>query len=186
MSELNIGNSVFVQSYKHDGKVHRTWSKALLIDVNEDCYVVVTDHSWVVEHDNRRWLTKEPAICFYYRKKWFNVISMIRRSGIYYYCNVASPSIYDGEAIKNVDYDLDVKVFPDKTYLILDENEFEYHSNMMNYSDELKSLCIKTKDEIVDLIEREEIPFDFDYTNDYILKYYRILNELNSENNPIK
>jgi len=177
--ELKIGDYVFVQSYKHDGQIHRTWSKALLIDMNEDFYVVVTDHSWVVEHDNRRWLTKEPAICFYYRKKWFNVISMIRRSGIYFYCNVASPSIYDGEAIKNIDYDLDVKVFPDESYLVLDENEFEYHCQKMNYSDDLKKLCIKTKDEIVTMMNNKENPFDFDYINDYILKYYALLNELN-------
>ena len=46
---------------------------------------------------------------------------MIRHSGIYYYCNLASPTIYDGEAIKNIDYDLDVKLYPDRTYQVLDE-----------------------------------------------------------------
>ena len=87
MEELKVGDSVFVQSYKHNGALHRTWSKALVIDVLKDCYVVVTDHSWVVESDSRRWLTREPAICFYYKNKWFNIISMARRNGIYYYCS---------------------------------------------------------------------------------------------------
>ena len=72
MEELKIGDNVFVQSYKHDGTLHRTWSKALVVDILEDCYVVVTDHSWVVEDDGRKWLTKEPAICFYYKNRWFN------------------------------------------------------------------------------------------------------------------
>ena len=155
MEELKIGDSVFVQSFKHDGTLHRTWSKALVIDIQDDFYVVVTDHTWVVEADGRKWLTKEPAICFYYRKKWFNVISMVRKAGIYYYCNVASPSIYDGEAIKNIDYDLDVKVFPDGTYAILDENEFEYHCQKMKYSEKLKKISINAKDEIVKMVETE-------------------------------
>ena len=177
MCELKIGDSVFVQSYKHNGSLHRTWSKALLIDENEDFYVVVTDHSWVVESDNRRWLTKEPAICFYYKKKWFNIISMVRKSGIYYYCNIATPSIYDNEAIKNVDYDLDVKVFPDGKYLILDENEFEYHCQRMNYPDDIKKICVDSKNELVKMIEAKEKPFDFSYINQYIMRYFELIFE---------
>ena len=175
MCELKIGDSVFVQSYKHNGSLHRTWSKALVIDVTDDFYVVVTDHSWVVESDKRRWLTKEPAICFYYKKQWFNIISMVRKSGIYYYCNIATPSVYDGEAIKNIDYDLDVKVFPDGKYIILDENEFEYHCQRMNYPDDIKQLCVKSKNQLVEMIESKEKPFDFSYINDYIMRYFDLV-----------
>ncbi|MBQ6492701.1 MAG: DUF402 domain-containing protein [Erysipelotrichaceae bacterium] len=181
MCELKIGDSVFVQSYKHNGSIHRTWSKAFVIDVLDDCYVVVTDHSWVVEADRRRWLTKEPAICFYYRNRWFNIISMVRKNGIYYYCNVATPSIYDGEAIKNVDYDLDVKVFPDGTYMVLDENEFEYHCQKMNYSSDIRKICIDAKNELVEMVEKKQIPFDFSYINTYIMKYFELVFEKKDE-----
>ena len=54
MNDLKISDSVFVQSYKHNGSLHRTWSKGLVIDVQKDFYVVVTDHTWVVENDCRR------------------------------------------------------------------------------------------------------------------------------------
>lgn len=183
MEQLKIGDSVFVQSYKHDGSIHRTWSKALVIDVLENCYVVVTDHSYVVEADNRRWVTKEPAICFYYTDKWFNIISMVRKAGIYYYCNVATPSVYDGEAIKNVDYDLDVKVFPDGSYMVLDENEFKYHCNKMNYPEEIKDICIKAKNDLVQMVENKQLPFDFSYINSYILKYFEYIFEKNDLEN---
>lgn len=175
MEELKIGDNVFVQSYKHDGTLHRTWSKALVVDILDDCYVVVTDHSWVVEDDGRKWLTKEPAICFYYKNRWFNVISMVRKTGIYYYCNIASPSIYDGEAIKNIDYDLDVKVFPDNTFMVLDENEFAYHCHKMNYSEEIKKICVDAKDELVEMVEKGAKPFDFSYINSYIMRYFELV-----------
>ena len=171
-SDLKIGDSVFVQSYKHNGSLHRTWSKALVVDVKEDFVVAVTDHSWVVEDNGRRWLTKEPAICFYYDDKWYNIISMIRKTGIYYYCNIASPSLYDGEAIKNIDYDLDVKVFPDGEYMILDENEYHYHCEIMNYPENIKKIIDNQLNELLQLIKNKEKPFDFSYINEYILKYF--------------
>ncbi len=172
IKDLKIGDSVYVQAYKHSGSLHRTWSKAQVIDVKDDFVVVVTDHSWVVEADGRRWLTKEPAICFYYTKRWYNIISMVRKTGIYYYCNLASPSLYDGEAIKNIDYDLDVKVFPDGEYVILDENEYEYHASVMNYPENVKKIISSQMEELLDLIVNKKEPFDFSYINDYIMKYF--------------
>lgn len=175
--DLKTGDKVFVQSYKHDGSLHRTWSKALVLDVMEHCVVVVTDHSWVVEADKRRWLTKEPAICFYFDNRWFNIISMVRKTGIYYYCNIASPSLYDGEAVKNIDYDLDVKIFPDESYMILDENEYAYHSNKMNYPEEIKEIIDKELKDLLNMIENKKDPFNFSYMNNYIVKYFDYLFE---------
>lgn len=181
MKDLKIGDSVFVQSYKHNGSLHRTWSKALVIDVLDDCAVVVTDHSWVVESDGRRWLTKEPAICFYYSDRWYNIISMIRKTGIYYYCNIASPSLYDGESIKNIDYDLDVKVFPDGAYTILDQNEYEYHANIMNYSEEIKNIINNELNDLIELVQKKEGPFSSEYIDKYIMIYFDLLHELNKD-----
>lgn len=175
MMNLNVGDSVFIQSYKHDGSLHRTWSKSLVIDVKEDFVVAVTDHTWVVESDGRRWLTKEPAICFFYEHKWFNVISMIRKNGIYYYCNLASPSLFDGEAIKNIDYDLDVKVYPDDSYVILDENEYAEHAKVMNYPFEIKRIVEKQMQVLIKMIENKEEPFNSSYINDYLIKYFKMI-----------
>lgn len=170
--DLKVGDSVYVQSYKHDGSLHRTWAKALVIDIFEHCVVAVTDHTWVVEADHRKWLTKEPAICFFYDNRWFNVISMVRKTGIYYYCNLASPSLYDGEAIKNIDYDLDVKVFPDDSYMILDENEYAYHADLMKYPDNIKNIIENEMNDLLSMIENRKDPFNFTYINNYIMKYF--------------
>ena len=177
MENLKIGDSVFIQSYKHDKTLHRTWSKGLLIDKLEHAWVVVTDHTWVVESDGRRWLTKEPAICFFYDNRWFNIISMVRKNGIYYYCNLASPNVYDGEAIKNIDYDLDVKVYPDYSYSILDENEYDEHAKKMEYSESLKKIVEMEIRNLIKMIENNDEPFNFEYINNYLMKYFDILSK---------
>ena len=80
---------IYIQSFKHDGSLHRTWSKGFVVETNQKQTVIVTNKTWVIEADGRRWFTKEPAICFFYPDLWFNIISMIRKNGTYYYCNLA-------------------------------------------------------------------------------------------------
>lgn len=151
---------VFIQSFKHDGSLHRTWAKGFVVEANAARTVVVTNHTLVSEADGRRWVTREPAVCFFYPDEWFNVISMIRERGVYYYCNMASPSIYDGEAIKNVDYDLDVKVSPQGKTMILDEDEYREHSRQMNYGEKLDTILHCELERLLKRISQRESPFN--------------------------
>ena len=151
---------VYIQSYKHEGSLHRTWAKGFVIEANAIRIVAVTNRALVSEADGRRWVTREPAICFFYPDHWYNVICMIRKSGIHYYCNMASPSIYDGEAIKNIDYDLDVKVTPRGKILILDEDEYEQHSAKMKYGKKLDIILRSEMEELIHKIECGVSPFN--------------------------
>ena len=167
-----IGEVIYIQSFKHDKRLHRTWSSGTVLDVDDEKIVLITYKTWVVEGDGRKWFTREPAICFYYFDRWYNVISMIRNKGIYYYCNLASPSVYDGESSKNIDYDLDVKLFPDGSHIVLDEDEFELHQKQMGYSDSLIEIVEAEKDRLVERVKTQNSPFDekliYDYFDDYL------------------
>ena len=94
------GTEQYLQSFKHNGSLHRTWCKGYIVESDEKRIVAVTNKTWVIESDGRRWLTREPAVCFFWPDRWYNVISMIRKGGVYYYCNLASPTLFDGESIK--------------------------------------------------------------------------------------
>ena len=169
------GTYVYIQSYKHDGSLHRTWCRGFVVEANEEKIVAVTDKTWVIESDGRRWLTREPAVCFFYSHSWFNIISMIRMSGIHYYCNLASPSLYDGEAIKNIDYDLDVKLYPDGGYQILDENEYAEHARMMEYPPEVKHIVETQMEELIHRMEKGVEPFNDQCIDDYYHKYLSMI-----------
>lgn len=172
-----VNHMVYVQSFKHDGSLHRTWSKGFVLEADEEKMVVVTNKTWVIEADGRRWFTREPAICFYYPDRWYNVITMIRKSGIYYYCNLASPSLYDGEAIKNIDYDLDVKVFPDGKVDILDEDEYQQHSQEMNYSKEICEIVEQAMQDLLEIIKEKKEPFNEECINQYYQQYLSSMNK---------
>lgn len=175
------GTFVHIQSYKHDGSLHRTWCKGFVLEADENHIVAVTDRAWVIESDGRKWLTREPAVCFFYKDKWFNVISMIRHAGIYYYVNLASPSIYDGEAIKNIDYDLDVKLYPDGGYQILDENEYLDHASKMGYPKEIMKIVEKQLDLLIEMMDKAEEPFNQQCIDFYYKKYLEMSKELENQ-----
>ena len=97
------GDFITIQSYKHDGRLHRTWRDTMVLKTTENAVIGVNDHTLVTEADGRRWVTREPAIVYFHKKYWFNIIAMIRDNGISYYCNLASPYILDQEALKYID-----------------------------------------------------------------------------------
>ena len=41
--------------------------------------VLVNDRTNVIDGDGRRWKTKEPAVCYFFKNYWFNIICVLRK-----------------------------------------------------------------------------------------------------------
>jgi uncharacterized protein len=175
--ELNVRDKIFIQSYKHDGSLHRTWAKGFVVDTNQDRSIIVTNQTIVTEADGRRWNTREPALCFFYPDRWYNVICMIRKTGVFYYCNLASPFVVDQEALKNIDYDLDVKVYPNGDYQVLDEDEYRIHSMVMQYPKAIRDIIEETLQKLLIDIEQHHSPFNAEE----VYHWYRVYQTLISK-----
>src|SRR5690606_351185 len=153
------GSTIEIQSYKHNGQLHRVWEQSLVLKGTDTVVIGANDKTQVTESDGRTWITREPAICYFHSKYWFNIIGMLRNDGIYYYCNISSPFVYDSEALKYIDYDLDVKVYPDMTYEILDIDEYNEHKKVMNYPDVLDKILHNHIDYLIKWIRQGKGPF---------------------------
>ena len=165
---FNKGDIVEIHCYKHNGKIHRIWEEATILENSQDYLICGNFKTNVIENDGRSHKTKEPAIIFFYKNSWFNIIAQFKEYGLFYYCNIASPYIIDENTIKYIDYDLDLRVFPDGGFRVLDKNEYKYHKKIMNYSDELDYVINKALEELIDKKVKNEGPFD----KNLILKYY--------------
>lgn len=163
MKPLKIGDTVQIHSYKHNKALHRIWRSATVIKQTDDCLILGNFKTRVIEADGRNWMTKEPAICYFFRKQWFNVIGMIKPDGIYYYCNLSSPYVYDGEAVKYIDYDLDIRVSKDGSFKILDEDEYQKHQLRYRYPEEIKRILENEMSILIKLIESKTKPFDDEF-----------------------
>lgn len=158
--KLSTGMTVSIHSYKHNKKLHRVWKKSVVLYQDQHLLVTGNNRTKVIESDGRSWHTKEPAICYFYTDLWFNIIGMLKKDGVYFYCNLSSPYLYDGEAVKYIDYDLDIKVFPDGNYILLDEKEYLAHQGTMCYSDEIHAIIHSQIQILKERIEKKEKPFD--------------------------
>ncbi|GLO65362.1 MULTISPECIES: DUF402 domain-containing protein [Oceanobacillus] len=171
MVSPNAGSKVSIQSYKHNGQLHRTWENSVILKGTESVVIGANDRTRVIESDGRSWITREPAICYFHSKYWFNIIGMLRNDGIYYYCNISSPFVYDGEALKYIDYDLDVKVFPDMTFQLLDEDEYEEHRNLMNYPQVIDRILHQQLEILIRWIRQGKGPFSPDFVDNWYEMY---------------
>ncbi|MCY8234067.1 DUF402 domain-containing protein [Priestia endophytica] len=165
------GEPIEIQSYKHDGHIHRIWDETMILKGTQTLMIGGNDRTVVTESDGRKWVTREPAICYFHSQHWFNVIGMIREDGIYYYCNISSPFILEEGALKYIDYDLDIKVFPDMTYTILDEDEYEEHRKKMNYPLVIDRILKYNLENLQNWIRQRKGPFAPDFIDMWYERY---------------
>lgn len=168
---LSKKDKVYIQSFKHDKSLHRTWDKVTIVSEDKDKYVCINKATQITEANKHTWIAREPALYFLYKSRWFNVIAMSRETGVYYYCNLASPSIYDGEAIKNIDYDLDIKFYPTGEYEVLDEDEFKKHKNYMLYPKVIEKKLREEINYLKDLHKNNQTPFNKEENNKLFMQY---------------
>ncbi|WP_186576707.1 nucleoside tri-diphosphate phosphatase [Aquibacillus kalidii] len=171
MDGLEPGSTIQIQSYKHNGQLHRVWDTSMVLKGTSNMVIGANDKTLVTESDGRTWTTREPAICYFHSKHWFNIIGMLRNDGIYYYCNISSPFVFEEAAVKYIDYDLDIKVFPDMTFTLLDEDEYELHSRQMNYPKVLDSILKNNIEYLIRWIRQRKGPFSPEFVDQWYERY---------------
>ena len=174
MNRLCIGDKLQIQCYKHNKELHRMWREAVVLDEGKDFLICGNDKTTVIESNGNTWKTKEPAIMYFFKDKWFNVIAQLKKDGIYFYCNIATPYIVEDGMIKYIDYDLDLRIFPSGDFKVLDCLEYNYHKKVMNYSEDLDKVIRLSLDELISLYKNKSRIFDKEMITKYYEQYVKI------------
>lgn len=174
IKELKVGDNLELHCYKHNGRINSISDKITVLDIKDD-YIVCGDFkTTITESDGSTHKTKEPAIMFFYKKRWFNVLAQLKKQGLFYYCNIATPYLIDDSVIKYIDYDLDLRVFPDGGFKVLDKNEYNYHKKIMHYSEDIDKIVNKELEDLIEMKKNNEGPFNKDLIDEYYSKYKEI------------
>ena len=177
IENLEIGKKYEIHGYKHDGKIHRSWDEAVLLEIHDDFLIFGNQKTKVTESDGRTWRTKEPAVLYFFFNDWYNIIGQYKSNGIYYYCNMASPFIIEDDTIKYIDYDLDLRVFPNGSFKVLDRGEYKYHKKIMNYPEEIDILLKKELTNLINLVREKKSAFQPGTVEHYCNLYNIIKNK---------
>ena len=168
-------SDIQIQSYKHDESLHRIWEKATVIEQSDDHVVVVNRRTKVIEANGRFWHTREPSVTWFYKERWFNIIGIVKKDEIHFYCNIASPYLIDNEALKYIDYDLDIKVIDDFSYNVLDRNEYNKHKVKMEYPEKLRDVLEHELNVLNSMSDKREKPFNHDTIKEYYNRYLKVM-----------
>lgn len=177
MEDIKVGDKLTIHCYKHSGAIDRICDEAIVLEINENMLVCANDKVKLIENDGRVHRTNESAILFFYKNRWFNILGQLKKHGLFYYCNIATPFLIDNRIIKYIDYDLDLRVFPDGGFKILDRNEYNYHKKIMKYPKEIDLIIKKELSSLIELKRNNDGPFQDGLVEKYYEKYKKIINK---------
>src|SRR5215204_1223750 len=128
-------NSVTILSKNYDGTIRRSWN-CELIEENGMELVFVGEFDKDISHPELG-LIKRGTISYeyYWLDRWFNVFLFQEPTGEFrnYYCNVNMPPLFAAGVLEYVDLDLDLLVWPDNSYHVLDREEYITNADLFDY-----------------------------------------------------
>lgn len=156
-----MSDFVRLKSFKHDGSSHRMWMYLKKVTEDKDFYVLGAQRAKVIEHDGREWRASEGALYILSKEHFYNVIVMFSEDGaVSYYINLASPSVRVNDVYEFIDYELDLKKFPNGYVKEIDWGEYEAACRNYGYSEELRNVVVKTMKELEKPLKEGVHPFD--------------------------
>ncbi|WP_338983813.1 DUF402 domain-containing protein [Spiroplasma endosymbiont of Othius punctulatus] len=153
---MKLNDKTLVHAYKHNGLLYRSWAKPIVFKETDEYIILNNNNILITEKNGKKWVTKDPALWILFKEKWYNIICMFKENGINFYCNIASPYIYEDGTIKYIDYDLDIRVYEDMSFRILDLKEFNAHRIKWEYGPEIVKIVWETIDELKEMIKKKE------------------------------
>ncbi len=160
---MNEKNLVTVISRNIDGRIHRTWT-AELIEENDEFYLFLGIFDSEVKHPNLGVIRRNTiSYEYYWKERWFNVFRFHEPEGDLrnYYCNVNQPPVLENGVLNYVDLDIDLLIWKDFSYEVLDMEEFDANILKYEYSVEIQDHAYSSLGDLIAMIENHDFPFDY-------------------------
>jgi len=160
-----IGRATAIHISKYDGSYHRRWPARFVLRKGPLYLLTFAAYDPITR-------TPDPADdpspvparfggnIYLFEDRWYNVSRCPRDGRTWYYVNIATPCVFDGETFACTDLDLDVSWYTDEAPRVLDEDEFLDHSERMRYPAEVIERARAAVDDVLGLIEQRAFPFD--------------------------
>ncbi len=157
---MNAGQIVTINSRKFDRSIRRSWT-AQLIAQEPDLLIFEGVFDRDVDHPDLGFIKCGTLSWeYYWLDRWYNIFRFHEPEGTLrnYYCNVNMPPVFSGNTLDYVDLDIDVVVWPDGRYEVLDEAEFERNALQFAYPNAVRRKASAAVGELIALIDSDDLP----------------------------
>lgn len=168
MWDTILYNIIDIKAFKHDGTLYRQLNGNKVVFQNEQCVIVLSISTKVEEKNGQKWTCRDPILWWFFKDEFYNVSVTIKSNECYFYVNLSSPTVINGNSIEYIDYDLDIKKYPGTNMKIIDKVEYEKNKVEYKYPTELLKIIEKTIDQVTNNISKEETPFSKEYIKSFI------------------
>ena len=156
-------NIIRINARKFDNKIHRSW-ECKFLERKNSLLTFVGEFEKEVNHPDLGVIRRGTVSYeYYWLDRWHNVFRFHEPDGKLrnFYCNVNMPPVFENKILDYIDLDIDVLVWNDFSYKILDVEEFDLNSLKFNYSAHMIENAKKSLDELLQAINSRHFPFDF-------------------------
>ena len=152
---MTAAENITVISRAYDLSVRRTWH-AGLVKQQDSLIELVGEFDRDVEHPNLG-LIKQGTVSYeyYWLDRWYNIFQFHEPTGELrnHYCNICMPPTFANGVLDYVDLEIDVLIWPDLTYEVLDEIEFDISAERFQFPATLRTNVRNSLDELIRLIK---------------------------------
>lgn len=152
---------ITINARKYDRNIRRSWQGGL-ISSNDNLLVVVGRFESEVEHSGLGTIKQNTvSVEYFWLDRWYNIFRFLESDGSLrnYYCNVAMPATIVGDVLDYVDLDIDVVVWPNRSYEILDRDDFEHNTVKYGYPEDIRKRAEASVSKLIEMIEGQAFPF---------------------------
>lgn len=154
---------VTINSRKFDGEIARSW-QADLIARNGSLLIFCGVFEREIRHDHLGVIRRGTVSYeFYWLDRYYNIFRFHEPDGSFrnFYCNINLPPVFNDRVLDYIDLDIDLLVFKDLSYKVLDEDDFKAHSEIFSYPQDLITKVRQSLEALLNLLENRSFPFDF-------------------------
>lgn len=152
--------TITVNSRNYDQTIRRSW-QCELIERQDPMILLVGEFDRDVEHSGLGLIRKGTVSYeYFWLDRWYNIFRFHEPEGGLrnYYCNVAMPPKLENHVLDYVDLDIDILVWPDLRYEVIDHDDFQSNALKFDYPNTIHKRSEDSVNQIIALIERGELP----------------------------
>ncbi len=151
---------ITVNSRKYDGSIRRSW-KCDIVEHDTSRLILVGEFDSDVDHPDLGLILKGTVSYeYFWFDRWYNVFRFQEPSGNLrnFYCNIAMPPLFSEGVVDYTDLDIDILVWPDFRYVILDREEYRANSEAFGYPEDVNANVEAALNELIELIGARNLP----------------------------
>ena len=151
---------VTVNSLNYDNSVRKSWSATLVTNSDDRLVLEGVFDRDVVHPDLGLIESGTLSTEYFWFDRWYSIFKFLEpdRALRNYYCNVNMPPDFSGSTLNFVDLDLDVVVWPDNGFSVLDATEFKENARKFAYPEIIMKRTHSALEELITLIENGDLP----------------------------